>query len=40
LDYISINEVEPFTYVEATSHPSWQETMQSEMESIQKNGIW
>jgi hypothetical protein len=40
LDYVFINEVEPSTYVEATSHPSWQETMQSKMESIQKNGIW
>jgi hypothetical protein len=32
--------MEPSTYVEASSPPSWQETMQSEMESIQKNGTW
>ncbi len=32
--------MEPSTYVETTSHLGWQETMQSEMESIHKNGTW
>lgn len=32
--------MEPSTYVETTSYPCWWEAMQSEMESIQKNGTW
>ncbi len=40
MDYVFINEVEPSTNVDATFDLGQQETMQNEMESIQKNGIW
>ena len=33
-------DIEPISYTEATSHPHWQEVMQSELAALSTNHIW